>query len=79
MKLDGERSAVRPLSGIVLVYLLVGILYQYLVYGDASISQISTWFHVLFWFWLIAFHVFFYVSAIFIIAVIVFSVIKYYE
>lgn len=57
-------------SASVIVYLLFGVLYQYLVYGDAPINQISTWIHVLFWFWIMMFHIFIYVIIVALVCVI---------
>lgn len=35
----------------VLPYLALGVLFQFVVYGDASFARVSTWVHIVFWVW----------------------------
>jgi hypothetical protein len=63
----------------VLIWIVIGFAYQYWVYGDAPLYLVSTWVHVLFWFWIILinlFLAFWYVTLILFAAGVIVALVK---
>lgn len=39
----------------VILYLAFGVAFQAIFYGGGSFADVWTWFHILFWFWIMLF------------------------